>query len=84
MGPLGSLTGVPTPGLKQPEREDKHPSPYSDKTYEGRLQISWTHYSESELCGGAVTVSFPKYLPWQAMHFLQCSTHFSKMELRSF
>jgi hypothetical protein len=26
--------------------------------YEGRLKSSWTHYSESELCGGAVTVSF--------------------------
>jgi hypothetical protein len=36
------------------------------------------YYSESELCGGAVTVSFSKYLPWQAMHFLQRSTHFSK------
>jgi hypothetical protein len=36
------------------------------------------YYSESELRGGAVTVSFSKYLPWQAMHFLQRSTHFSK------
>jgi hypothetical protein len=36
------------------------------------------YYSESELCGGAVTVSFSKYLPWQAVHFLQRSTHFSK------
>jgi hypothetical protein len=36
------------------------------------------YYSESELCGGAVTVSFSKYLPWQAMHFLQRPTHFSK------
>jgi hypothetical protein len=36
------------------------------------------YYSESELCGGAVTVSFSKYPPWQAMHFLQRSTHFSK------
>jgi hypothetical protein len=36
------------------------------------------YYCELELCGGAVTVSFSKYLPWQAMHFLQCSTHFSK------
>jgi hypothetical protein len=35
------------------------------------------YYSQSELCGGAVTVSFSKYLPWQAMH-LQRSTHFSK------
>jgi hypothetical protein len=36
------------------------------------------YYFESELCGGAMTVSFSKYLPWQAMHFLQRSTHFSK------
>jgi hypothetical protein len=36
------------------------------------------YYSESEFCGDAVTVSFSKYLPWQAMHFLQRSTHFSK------
>jgi hypothetical protein len=36
------------------------------------------YYSESELCRGAVTVSFSKYLPWQAMHFLQGSSHFSK------
>jgi hypothetical protein len=36
------------------------------------------YYSESGLRGGAVKVSFTKYLPWQAMHFLQGSTHFSK------
>jgi hypothetical protein len=36
------------------------------------------YYSESELCEVVVTVSFSKYLPWQAMHFLQRSTHFSK------
>jgi hypothetical protein len=36
------------------------------------------HYSESELFGGVMTVSFSKYLPWQAMHFLQLSTHSSK------
>jgi hypothetical protein len=36
------------------------------------------YYSESELSECAVTVSFSKYLPWQAMHFLQRSTHFSK------
>jgi hypothetical protein len=36
------------------------------------------YYTESEHCGGAVTVSFSKYLPWQVMHFLQRSTHFSK------
>jgi hypothetical protein len=32
--------------------------------------VDSTYYSESELYGGAVTVSFSKYLPWQAMHFL--------------
>jgi hypothetical protein len=40
--------------------------------------VNSPYYSESELGGGAVTVSFSKYLPWQAMHFLQRSTHFSK------
>jgi hypothetical protein len=35
------------------------------------------YYSESLFCGGAVTVSFSKYLPWQVMHFLQRSIHFS-------
>jgi hypothetical protein len=42
------------------------------------------YYSESELCAGTVTVSFSKYLPWQAMHFLQRSTHFSKTCCRTF
>jgi len=47
--------------------------------YKGHLQFVDSHYySELELCGGAVTVSFSKYLLWQAMHFLQRSTHFSK------
>jgi hypothetical protein len=41
------------------------------------MRAFWTH-SKSELCGDGVTVSFLKYLPWQAMHFLQHSTHFSK------
>jgi hypothetical protein len=36
------------------------------------------YYSKSELCRGAVTVSFSKYFSWQTMHFLQRSTHFSK------
>jgi hypothetical protein len=36
------------------------------------------YYSESELCVGVVTVSFSKYLLWQAKHFLQRTTHFSK------
>jgi hypothetical protein len=42
------------------------------------------HYSESELRWGAVTVSFSKYLPWQATPFLQRSTHFSKTCCRPF
>jgi hypothetical protein len=42
------------------------------------------YYFESELCVGAVTVSSSKYLPWQAMHFLQRSTHFSKTCCRPF
>jgi hypothetical protein len=37
------------------------------------------YYSELELCGGVVMVSFSKYLPWQVMHFLQHSTHFTQM-----
>jgi hypothetical protein len=40
--------------------------------------VDLPHYSESKLCGGGVTVCFSKYLPWQAMNFLQRSTHFSK------
>jgi hypothetical protein len=31
-----------------------------------------------------MTVSFSKYLPWQEMHFLQRSTHFSKTCCRPF
>jgi hypothetical protein len=42
------------------------------------------YYSESEICGHVVAVSFSKYLPWQAMHFLQRSTHLSKMCCRPF
>jgi hypothetical protein len=42
------------------------------------------YYSESELCGGAITVYFSKYLPWKAMHFLQRSIHFSKTCCRPF
>jgi hypothetical protein len=40
--------------------------------------VDSAYYSKSEFCGGAVTVSFSKYLPWQVMHFLQRPTHFSK------
>jgi hypothetical protein len=38
----------------------------------------------SEICGGAEMVCFSKYLPWQAMHFLQRSTHLSKTCCRRF
>jgi hypothetical protein len=31
-----------------------------------------------------MTVSFSKYIPWQAIHFLQRSTHFSKTCRRPF
>jgi hypothetical protein len=40
--------------------------------------VDSSYYSDSELRGGAVTVSVSKYLPWQAMHFLQRYTHFSE------
>jgi hypothetical protein len=42
------------------------------------------YYSQSEICGGAMTVSFSKYFPWQAMHFLHRSTHSSKTCCRPF
>jgi hypothetical protein len=41
-------------------------------------------YSESELCRGAVMICFSKYPPWQAVRFLQRSTHFSKTCCRPF
>jgi hypothetical protein len=40
--------------------------------------VDLPYYFDLELSGGAVTVSFSKYLPWQAKHFLQRSTYFSK------
>jgi len=36
------------------------------------------YYYKSDLCEGAMTVSFSKYHPWKATHFLQRSTQFSK------
>jgi hypothetical protein len=42
------------------------------------------YYSKSEISRGAVTVSFSKYLPWQAMHFLQRFTNFSKTFCKPF
>jgi hypothetical protein len=44
------------------------------RTYE--KFVDSPYYSELELCGGVVMVSFFNYVPWQVMHFLQCSTHF--------
>jgi hypothetical protein len=35
-------------------------------------------YSESEHCGGSVTVSISKYLPWKAMLFSQRFTHLTE------
>jgi hypothetical protein len=40
--------------------------------------VDLPYYSESEVRGDAVTVSFSKYHPWQVMN-LQRSTHLSKM-----
>jgi hypothetical protein len=36
------------------------------------------YYSQSKQGGATVTVPFSKYVPWQVMHFLQSSIHFSK------
>jgi hypothetical protein len=43
------------------------------------------YYSKLELCGGAVTVPFLQYLPWQAMHFcrLLITSKFLALELPS-
>jgi hypothetical protein len=41
------------------------------------------YYFEIKLCGGALTVSFSKYLPWQVM-CLQSSAQFSKTCCRPF
>jgi hypothetical protein len=46
--------------------------------------VDVSYYSVSEHYGGTVKVSFSKYLPWQAMHFLQRSTHFLKTCSRPF
>jgi hypothetical protein len=53
---------------------------YSGTSIQGLFAklVDSPYYSKSELCGGVVMVSFLKYLPWQVMHFLQSSTHFSK------
>jgi hypothetical protein len=65
------------------------PDPYSffhsPREIQGPLGkfVDSPYSSESELCGGAVTVSL-KHLPWQAMHFVQYPTHFLKMCCRPF
>jgi hypothetical protein len=46
--------------------------------------VASPYHSESKLCGGAVTVSFSKYLTWQPMPFLQRSIHFPKTCCRPF
>jgi hypothetical protein len=59
---------------------EKDSTPWSEFYIRGPFEnfVDSPDYSDSELCGGAVTVSFSKYVPWQAMHSLQRSTHFSK------
>jgi hypothetical protein len=47
----------------------------------GRLKSWWTPLIT---CEGTLTVSFSMYLPWQAIHFLQRSTPFSKTCCRPF
>jgi hypothetical protein len=46
--------------------------------------VDSSYHSESELCGGAVIVSFSKHVLWQVLHFLQRSTQFSKTCCRPF
>jgi hypothetical protein len=41
--------------------------------------VDLPYYYELELCGGAVMVSYLKYLSWQAVYFLQHPTHLLKM-----
>jgi hypothetical protein len=73
------------PGWNSPENYEETKDSLSVCTYVRTYArgpfakfVDSLYYSESELYGGAVTVSFSKYLHWQAMHFLQRSTHFSK------
>jgi hypothetical protein len=58
---------------------------YSFQMYESTLQSSWARL----ITPGRNLVevrwrTFSKYLPWQAMNFLQRSTHFSKTCCRPF
>jgi hypothetical protein len=57
---------------------------YKEKNILGPFEKFVDSPYSSEFCGGAVTVPSSKYLPWQAMHFLQSSTHFSKTCRRPF
>jgi hypothetical protein len=71
------------PALRHRVKENCSSSYYYIRGPFGKF-VDSPYYSESELCRGAVTVSFSKYLSWQAMHFLQRSTHFSKTCCRPF
>jgi hypothetical protein len=50
--------------------------------HRGNFTLVYTLLLRVGTCGGAMTVSLSKYLPWQAMHFVQRSTHFSKTRCR--
>jgi hypothetical protein len=67
----------PVNGGSNPENHEFHLHRYEKF-------VDSPYYSESEFCRGAVTVSFSKYLSWQAIHFLQHSIHFSKTRCRPF
>jgi hypothetical protein len=60
--------------------------PLEDLNLQGPFEkfVDSPYYSESELRRCAVTTSFSKYFPWQVMHSLQRSTHFSKTCCRPF
>jgi hypothetical protein len=71
---------LPVPEMSGTARRKFLSSSFLWRNVRGPIEkfVDSPYYSESKLCGGAVTVSFSKYLPWQAMHFLQHSTHSSK------
>jgi hypothetical protein len=77
---LNSFNDVSLPSVGSQKNPTLYHFPtHTNRKYEGLLQSSWTHFIiPRRKCGGAVTVSFSKYLPWQAMYFIQRSTHFWK------
>jgi hypothetical protein len=83
-GPVGS--GVETPPLSGPTTGSSRGGSVPPPLVRGPFAkfVNSPYYSESELCGGAVTVSFSKYLRWQAMLFLQRPTHFLENVLQTF